>query len=368
MSDKLIINCAKTYPDFKLAISEEFSLGGITAIFGPSGAGKSSLLKMIAGIERPDNGKITFKGETWFDKRLNIAPHKREAGYLFQSGSLFPHLDVQKNLAFADKRSRHIENGTSMDGVIHALGLQPLLGRKTVTLSGGEHRRAALGRILLSRPKVLLLDEPLTGLDRARKRGLVSLMKSMTTAFALPCLYVSHDIEEVMALADHVMIIKNGTSQAHGPATQILNQIDTLPLTDLDIDPGAIFEASVQKIEGDMMRLKIDQTAGEAALLMPSQPSISQGQILRIKIRSQDVSIATKRPKNLSIQNCLKGQIKDIQAVKGTVFFDILIALERPAQTAPLLKSRITRRAKDSLGLSIGQDIYALIKTASLQP
>ena len=367
MSDKLIIKGSKTYSGFKLDISESFSLDGITAIFGPSGAGKSSLLKIIAGIERLDNGEIIFKGDTWFDKSVNTPAHKREAGYLFQSGSLFSHLNVQKNLRFADKRSRHIENSMTLDNVIQALNLQPLLDRKIRTLSGGEQRRAALGRLLLSRPKILLLDEPLTGLDRNRKREALSLIKSITKTFSLPCLYISHDIEEVMALADHVMIIKNGTSQAHGPATQILNQIDTLPLTDLDIDPGAVFEASVQEIEGDMMRLKIGQTAGEAALLLPRQPSITQGQILRIKIRSKDVSIATKRPKNLSIQNCLKGQIKDIQAVKGTVFFDILIALERPAQTAPLLKSRITRRAKDSLGLSIGQDIYALIKTASLQ-
>ena len=363
MSDKLIIKGSKTYSGFKLDISESFSLDGITAIFGPSGAGKSSLLKIIAGIERLDNGEIIFKGDTWFDKSVNTPAHKREAGYLFQSGSLFSHLNVQKNLRFADKRSRHIENSMTLDNVIQALNLQPLLDRKILTLSGGEQRRAALGRLLLSRPKILLLDEPLTGLDRNRKREALSLIKSITKTFSLPCLYISHDIEEVTALADYVMIIKHGTTQAHGPATQILNLIDTLPLTDLDIEPGAVFETTVQEIDGDTMKLQI----GKSILLLPSQTDIRQDQILRLKIRSQDVSIATQKPRNISIQNCLRGQIKDIIAVKGTVFFDVVIALENAAETAPRLKSRITRRAKDGLGLSMGLDIYALIKTASLQ-
>jgi len=358
---KLSISCQKAYADFHLDVTEALSLSGITAIFGPSGAGKSSLLKIIAGIETPDKGHVHFGDAIWFDERTNIAPHKRAAGYLFQSGSLFPHLNIQKNLTFAEKRSHHIDTGVTLDGVIDALDLKPLLARKPVTLSGGERQRAALGRLILSRPKILLLDEPLSGLDRVRKRELLSLIKTLPVQYSLPCLYVSHDIEEVTTLADDLLILKDGKTQAYGGATEILNQIDILPLSDLNIDPGTVFEAYIYEITEGMMRLKL----GDAVISLPHHTALRTGHKTRLKIRSQDVSIATQKPKNISIQNCLKGWICEIKVVKDTVFFDVGITLGQ--ETYPILKSRITRQAKDSLNLSIGQDVFALIKTASLQ-
>lgn len=358
---KLTISCQKAYADFRLDVTEALSLSGITAIFGPSGAGKSSLLKIIAGLEAPDKGHVHFGDDIWYDTRVNIAPHKRAAGYLFQSGSLFPHLNIQKNLDFADKRSRHIDTGVTLGGVIDALDLKPLLARKPLTLSGGERQRAALGRLILSRPKILLLDEPLSGLDRARKRELLALIKTLPVQYNLPGLYVSHDIEEVTALADNLLILKDGRTQAYGAATDILNQIDILPLSDLNIDPGTVFDAHIYEITESMMRLKI----GDAVISLPHQTAMRAGHKTRLKIRSQDVSIATQKPKSISIQNCLKGRIREIKAVEDTVFFDVGITLGQ--EPYPILKSRITRQAKDSLVLSIGQEVFALIKTASLQ-
>lgn len=354
-----ILTCQKAHDGFQLDVDETISFSGITAVFGPSGAGKSSLLKLIAGLDNPDKGHISFSETIWFDGTINVPARKREAGYLFQSGALFPHLTVHKNLLFADKRSQHIQNGVTIDNVVDALGLKPLLERKHNTLSGGETQRVALGRVLLSRPKLLLLDEPLTGLDRAKKRELLPLIKSLPAKYNLPCLYVSHDVDEVMALADYIWILKDGKTQAHGPATQILNQIDTLPLSDLNIAPGSVFDVQINDITKDMMRLKI----GKAALSLPLQTGLSEGQFIRLKIRSQDVSLATSRPQNISIQNCLSGQITDISPVLETVFIDVIISLGEKK----ILKSRITRQALESLSLTEGQDIFALIKTASLE-
>lgn len=362
-SNKLTVNCNKAYKGFELKLTETFSLNGITAIFGPSGAGKSSLLKLIAGLEVPDTGKISYNNTVWYGDDINVPAQKREAGYLFQSGALFTHLTIQRNLLFADKRSRHIKNGVTLNGVIDALDLKPLLNRKPQTLSGGERQRAALGRILLSRPKILLLDEPLTGLDRPRKRELLPLIKSLPERFNLPCLYVSHDVDEVTAIADYLLILKDGKTQAFGPATQILNQIDDLPLSDLNIDPGSIFDAQVSRYTKDMMILKI----GNAELSLPSQPGITDGQVTRLKIRSQDVSIATSRPENISIQNCLRGRITEISHVSGTVFFDVGIKLDDDGGASNIIRARITKQAKENLSLSQGQSVFALIKTASLQ-
>lgn len=363
VQNKLRVKCQKARSNFKLDIDEIFSLNGITAIFGPSGAGKSSLLKLVAGLEKPDTGVITYGEMVWYDKAINIPARKREAGYLFQSGALFPHLTVRKNLLFSDKRSRHVDNGVSFQSVIQALDLKTLLDRKPAGLSGGETQRAALGRLLLSRPKLLLLDEPLAGLDRARKRVLLAHIRALRETFNLPCLYVSHDVDEIMTIADEVLILKDGKTQAFGPATQVLNQMDTLPLSELNIDPGSIFDAKVTKIIDDMVML----TIGTKKLSIPNQGGLVPGEITRVKIRPQDVSIATSRPQNISIQNCLAGHVTQIEPVLGTVFFDISVSLGTKPETMHIIKSRLTRRAKEKLKLSIGQDVFALIKTASFQ-
>jgi len=359
----LKIECLKSYDGFQLEVDETLSLGGITAIFGPSGSGKTSLLKLIAGLECPDEGHILFKDQFWFRAGLNIEPQKREAGYLFQSGALFSHLTVFRNLTFADKRSRHIDNGITFDGVVQALDLKPLLQRKPQTLSGGERRRVALGRIVLSRPKILLLDEPLTGLDRARKRELLPLIKTLATDFKIPCLYVSHDIEEVITLVDRLLILKDGRVHAHGPATDVLNQIDTLPLSTLNIAPGTVFDARVSDIINGMIVLKM----GEVLISLPAERQIEIGAHKRIKIRSQDVSIAIERPQNISIQNCLGGTISHIEPIEGTVFFDISLKLHGTDKVHPNLKSRITKNALEKLQLTVGSPVFALVKTASLQ-
>lgn len=361
--NSLTVTCEKAYKDFRLELNETFSLSGITAIFGPSGAGKSSLLKLIAGLDTPDTGHISFGDSVWFGDGINVPAQKRDAGYLFQSGALFSHLTVQKNLLFADKRSRHVKLGVSYDGVVETLGLSPLLNRKPQTLSGGEKQRVAIGRILLSRPRLLLLDEPLTGLDRARKRELLPLIKSWLGEFNLPCLYVSHDVEDVTTIADHLLILKDGETQAYGPAIETLNQIDSLSLSGLNIDPGRVFDAKIIHIAQDMMTLEI----GRAQLLLPAQYGLKDGEIIRLRIRSQDVSIATTPPQNISIQNSIKGRITQITPVSGTAFFDVGINISGETKTANIINSRITRHAAESLNLTTGQAVFALIKTASLQ-
>ncbi len=185
---------------------------GITALFGPSGAGKSSIINMIAGMQRPDSGSIFIRGRCLFDsaRGINLPPEKRKIGYVFQEDLLFPHISVQGNLLYGQSRNGHGHAGVHFDQVVNLLGIRPLLSRKPRTLSGGEKQRVAFGRAILSHPDILLMDEPLASLDEARKEEMLPFIKDMNARFSIPVLYVSHSLQEILTLTDHVIRLANG--------------------------------------------------------------------------------------------------------------------------------------------------------------
>ena len=212
-----------TLEGFSLDIDDELSLAGITVLFGPSGSGKTTLLRIIAGLEPAARGHVEFAGECWQDSAGSfVTAHRREVGMVFQDARLFPHLSVAGNLAYADKRSQHVDTAVSRQQVVEALDLGALLGRRPRSLSGGERQRVAIARAVLSRPRVMLMDEPLGALDLKRKAEILPLIERLPDAFGIPVVYVTHSIEEVARLADRLFVLSEGRKVAAGPMQEVL--------------------------------------------------------------------------------------------------------------------------------------------------
>ncbi len=207
----VFIDIAHQVGGFRLDVQLDCT-GPVTAIFGPSGAGKTTLLNILAGLARPASGRILVHGRVWFDaqKRIFLRPHERAIGYVFQEGRLFPHLSVRHNLTYGEMFANDRAPLASFDEVVDLLGLSALVARRPRNLSGGEQQRVAIGRALLARPRLLLMDEPLAALDAARRAEILPYLDRLRARFAIPTLYVSHSAEEVERLADEVASIEEG--------------------------------------------------------------------------------------------------------------------------------------------------------------
>jgi molybdate transport system ATP-binding protein len=222
-----------SFRDFELDVSHRFALDGITALFGPSGCGKSTLLRIIAGLEEKAGGRIAFGGEVWLDtaSRIFVPPHLRGVGYVFQDARLFPHLSVEGNLRYAARRSAGIDHRIAFDDVVAALDLGPLLSRRTGALSGGERQRVAMGRTLLARPRLLLMDEPLAALDIQRKAEILPYIERLPERFGVAVIYVTHAIDEVVRLARRMVVLGAGRKIADGSVAEVLERLDIQPAT-----------------------------------------------------------------------------------------------------------------------------------------
>lgn len=209
--------------DFTLDVAFE-SDSALTALFGPSGSGKTSILNMIAGVQRPDSGRIVVAGHVLTDTeaRIFVPPHRRRVGFVFQDAQLFPHLTVEQNIKFGQWFTRKESNGPPLSVIVDVLGIASLLKRRPATLSGGEKHRVALARALLSSPRILLMDEPLSALDDARRDEIMSLIERIRDEFAIPIVYVTHSVEEVRRLASRVVRIVAGRVTAAGTAAEVL--------------------------------------------------------------------------------------------------------------------------------------------------
>ena len=357
--DALRMKAEVTMGAFSLKIDAAPPLTGITAIFGPSGAGKSSLLRLIAGFQRPDHGRI-FAGERcWVDteRRVFVAPHLRGVGYMFQDGRLFPHLTARENLAFAEKRSRHIQSAIRQDDIIDIFQLGGLLDRREQSLSGGEKQRVALARTLLARPSLLLLDEPFAGLDRSRKTEIMPFLETLPDAFHLPIFLVSHDVNEVCRLAGSTLAMQDGRIAAFGATETVLSANTQHPaLTGLEnyaVLPGRVLE---HDREYQLTRLKV----GDDVFSLPIDETLAPASETRFVVRSQDVSIALSKPEDISIRNAFAGEIVEIRNDPETPYADIRIHI-----AAGHLLSRLTRAAVAELKLAPGLSVFALIKSAA---
>lgn len=328
---------------------------GVTALFGRSGSGKTSVIRMISGLSRLDQGRIALDGDVMVDTSRGIyrAPHKRRFGYVFQEARLFPHLDVRKNLNygrwFAPKNAR----SDNFDQVVELLGIDGLLDRRPGNLSGGEQQRVAIGRALLSSPRLLLMDEPLAALDESRKSEVLPYLERLRDELGLPIVYVSHSVAEVARLADRVVLMKDGRIEATGSASEVLRGLagDTR-------EAASVLSGTVEDVDA-VHRLARVQT-GAGTLLVPAEQA-RVGKTVRVLVPARDVMIATTRPEGLSALNILAGTVERIDA-DG----DGMIGVRITCGSETIL-ARITAFSGSTLELAPGRQVFAAIKTAALE-
>jgi molybdate transport system ATP-binding protein len=331
---------------------------GVIALFGRSGAGKTSLVNMLAGLVRPDAGRIVLRGETLFDsaRGLDLPPHRRRIGYVFQEGRLFPHLKVRDNLLYgwrrAPKRTRRIR----LDEVVDLLGLAPLLARRPGALSGGEKQRVALGRALLANPRLLLMDEPLASLDQARKQEVLPFVERLRDELDLPIVYVSHAMEEIVRLADTLVLVSDGRVVESGPVEALTSRLDLRPLTGR-YEAGTVIAATVAAHDAADELSELAFAGGRLWVPRLDRPV---GTPLRLRIRARDVALSLERPRAISIQNVLPATVVDLGEEQGAQI-DVRLDLGGAA-----LWARVTARARRELELEPGKAVFALVKSAAL--
>jgi molybdate transport system ATP-binding protein len=352
----LALHVSLSRPQFSLEVDCEVPSHGITGLFGRSGSGKTTLLRCIAGLERRARGRIAFDGEIWQDEDHFVPAHRRRIGYVFQESSLFPHLDVRGNLEFGLRRVPVAERHLRFDEAVAQLDLGALLPQRATQLSGGERQRVAIGRALLTSPRLLLMDEPVSSLDQRSKADILPHLERLRDVSAIPILYVSHALGEVMRLADHLLLLEAGHVRAVGPLQEMLARSD-LPLRH-DEDGGSIFDAIVEQHDDRYHLSYVRIGAGQLAV---ARSALNVGQRLRVRIDARDVSLALKVPEMTSILNVLPARVVDLSAGEDPA--QTLVRLEAGGE--PLL-ARITRRSAAELKLSPGTQLYAQVKGVAL--
>ena len=337
------------------------SAARVLALFGRSGSGKSTVVNMIAGLVAPERGRVVIDGETLFDSEcgINVPVEQRGVGYVFQEGLLFPHLSVRQNLEFGAARRGGASTGVPFDQVVSLLGIEPLLGRSAPTLSGGEKQRVAIGRALLSRPRLLLMDEPLAALDTGRRSEILRLIERVRDECNVRIVYVSHSIGEVSRLADDVVLMNEGAVIACGGTEEIFNRSDLRPYTGR-FEGGALIEAHAVRHDARYFLTTFAFDGGE--LIAPGVET-AIGARVRIRIRARDVTLATTRPQGISVRNVIEGRVAAVED-RGGAIVEVRVRLGAPESEhgGRELLSRISRQALDEMQLVAGQPVFVLIK------
>ncbi|MCZ6802188.1 MAG: molybdenum ABC transporter ATP-binding protein [Nitrospirae bacterium] len=358
---QLTASCEIQYPNFHFQVDVEIPTEGITAIFGPSGCGKTTFLRCLAGLERSKRGRVQFGKEVWQDesqgKFMPIA--HRPIGYVFQEPRLFPHLSVKSNLEYGLKRTPKDQQKFSSEQIVEILGIQHLLDRRPHFLSGGEQQRVAIGRALLTSPKILLMDEPLSSLDATRKREILPFIQRLDKELHIPIIYVSHSLQEVLQLAKTLVLLKEGRVTGVGPLSEMFSKMDSRTLME-ESHVGAVIDTTVEEHDAEFGLTKLG--FGGRHVLVPHQDQ-PVGHELRVQILARDVSIVTGSPSfQSSVLNIFKATVTEIGTIKsGTPFVDVKLDIGCP------LLATITRKSLSSLQLQPGQHVYAQIKAVALR-
>jgi molybdate transport system ATP-binding protein len=350
----LSVSVRHRFGEFRLGAAFD-SPGGLTALFGRSGAGKTSLINAIAGLFRPEHARIAVDGVVLTDteRGVFVPARRRRIGYVFQEGRLFPHLTVRQNLLYGRWFAPKSGSAGEVEHVVDLLGIGTLLGRRPANLSGGEKQRVAIGRALLSRPRLLVMDEPLASLDEARKAEILPYIERLRDDSQVPIIYVSHAIAEVTRLATTMVVLSEGRVAAVGPTAAIMGRLDLFPLTGR-AEAGAILATRVAEHDLTFGLTTLRATAG--SLRVP-RLDLPLGAALRVRIRARDVMIALEPPAGLSALNVLPGVVAEIGGGEGAIV-DIRLDCAGDA-----LIARLTRRSVKRLGLAPGRPVYAVIKS-----
>lgn len=354
------LDIALTLPRASFTLNVDLKLpgSGITVLFGASGSGKTSLLRCVAGLEHPRRANIVINGETWQNdhRQINIPTWRRPLGYVFQEASLFTHLSVKDNLEYGIRRRPAPNSGKVLTDAIELLGIGHLLGRRPDGLSGGERQRVAIARALATQPRLLLLDEPLASLDVSRREDVLPWLEKLHDEFRIPVLYVTHSVNELQRLADHVVILEQGGVKAQGAIHDALTTMDS-PLITGD-DAGTVLKGKVVHIDGDWSMARI--AVGTTFFEIP-HTGLRENQTVRLLVLARDVSIATQKPENTSIQNLIPCHIEALLPDAHPAQVQVKLTLN-----GTTLMARITCRAQDALGLAPGQAVWAQVKSVAL--
>jgi molybdate transport system ATP-binding protein len=345
---------------FRLEAAFTVPARGVTGLFGPSGSGKTTVLRAIAGLARLD-GRCAIGGDVWQDGALFRPTHRRPIGYVFQEASLFPHLSVRGNLGYGARGAagRGGAARIGFDEVVDLLGLARLLDRAPRTLSGGERQRVAIGRALLSDPELLLMDEPLSALDRPAREEILPFLERLHDRLSLPVVYVSHDIAEIERLADHLVLMRAGRVVAAGPLARLQSD-PALPLAAAR-DAAVSLEATVEGYDTAYGLMTLAVRGGR--FLVPAPPAALDGR-RRLRILAGDVSLARAPPAASTILNVLPARILSATRLKGPEVVAVLGL--GPAGDGDRLVARVTRRSWDQLGLAEGMTVQAQVKGVAL--
>jgi molybdate transport system ATP-binding protein len=343
---------------FALDAQFELPTPGVVALFGRSGCGKSTLVDLLAGLLDADSGRISLDGTVLLDTAVgtNVAAERRRIGCVFQDARLFPHLRVAANLRYGARRATG-NPYVDFDTVIALLGLAPLLARRCHQLSGGERQRVAIGRALLSQPRLLLLDEPLAALDSARRDEVLPYLEILRDQLTIPMVYVSHQFDEVLRLATHLVLIDAGKTLAQGDIGTMSLRSELREI----IGPeavGAIVEGEIQRIDGSSGLASVAIGSGELKVRADGHPV---GAKLRVQILARDVIVATREPQFLSVRNVLRGKVAGISRDTGEAD---LVSID---VGGAIVMARITSAATRDLGLAPGNTAWVLIKAVSMR-
>jgi molybdate transport system ATP-binding protein len=358
MMDLLEAKFKVDYPEFNLDVELNLPARGVTVVFGPSGSGKTTLLRCLSGLEKASSGYMKIAGQVWQDEGTFIPIQERKIGLVFQESRLFPHLSIQDNLLYGYQRTQPAERNLQLDEVAQVLNLETLLKRRPEKLSGGERQRAAIGRALLTSPKLMLMDEPLASLDMQLKADIIPFIKRIESEFKTPIVYVTHSMNELIQLVDTMVILKSGKVENIGSVAEVFSDVQSRETVG-DEQLGAVLETLVLEHDEEFGLTRLDFMG--QILHVPRQ-NIPVGQSLRVHIHSRDVSLSTASPTGAtSVLNILRARVKKVGIIdlKG-YSVDIELDAGRP------ILATITRKSLANLNLQPGKPIYVHIKAIKM--
>ena len=381
----LKVRVVKQRDGFKLDVNFEAPTPGVVALFGRSGCGKTTTIDIISGLLAADEARIELDGEVLEDTgartgvstragtgtaagararaEMRMPPERRRIGYVFQDGRLFPHMSVLRNLRYGMTRAGREVRGVAaaasqkieLEPIVSLLGLEPLLQRRPYQLSGGEKQRVSLGRALLSQPRMLLLDEPLAALDAARREEVLPYLERLRDNFSIPMVYVSHQFDEVLRLATHVVLMDAGRVLAQGS----LNEVSLVPaLRDIvgADSVGAVLDGVVTGVDPSAGMADLQVGAG---VLNVSVRGVGIGEHVRVQLLARDIILAVEPPRGLSVRNELRGVLVALVDDEGEA---VLVTVDVGGAN---VLSRVTRTAVGALGLRVGMGLWVLVKAVS---
>ena len=327
---------------------------GVTALFGPSGCGKTTLLRLIAGLEHDPGGYLSVAGDVWQDRTTVVPTHARPLGYVFQEANVFPHLSVRRNLEYGHARVKH-ERRVAFDDAVELLGLGSMLDRRSTGLSGGEQQRVAIARTLLRSPRLLLMDEPMSALDTESRAEIIPFLERLHETLEIPVIYVSHALDEVARLADHLVLMEAGRVLLSGPLVETLGRLDS-PLARI-ADAESVIEAKVAAHDDEYQLTRLDFAGGQFTVAGTAVPI---GRDVRVRVLARDVSLALERPTGTSILNVLPATVR---ATRDDGTAQVLVQLDLGAAT---ILARITRKSATTLAIEPGKPLFAQVKSVAL--